>query len=94
MPRFNSIVDTRDDLRSVLAEPSELVTGKCLTSLDKHCGGFINHSPFVLLASSDSQGNMDISPKGDPDSGSRNIGRMFPDYLDLHRRWWTPESWT
>lgn len=66
MQRFNSIVDTRESLRSVLAKPSELVTRKCLTSLDKHCGVFINNSPFVLLASSDSQGNMDISPKGDP----------------------------
>jgi uncharacterized protein len=66
MKRFTNIIDTRDKLRSVLAEPSELVTRKCLTSLDKHCGVFIKHSPFVLLASTDSKGNMDISPKGDP----------------------------
>lgn len=66
MTRFDSVIETRDQLRSVVAEPSELVTRKCLTSLDRHCGTFIARSPFVLLASADREGNVDVSPKGDP----------------------------
>jgi hypothetical protein len=34
--------------------------------LDDHCRAFIAKSPFVLLASSDQMGNIDVSPKGDP----------------------------
>ncbi|MFY0991148.1 pyridoxamine 5'-phosphate oxidase family protein [Halomonas sp. C05BenzN] len=67
MTRFNDSVETREQLRAVLPEPSELVTRKCLSVLDRHCGRFIRRSPFMLLASADAQGNVDISPKGDPE---------------------------
>jgi len=63
---FNNIIETREQLRAVLKEPSELVTKKVLAKLDKYCGVFIATSPFVLLATADSHGNTDISPKGDP----------------------------
>jgi uncharacterized protein len=66
MAKFNAIIETRDQLRSVLSEPSELVTRKILSYLDKHCGVFIGRSPFVLIASADADGNVDVSPKGDP----------------------------
>ena len=67
MKNFDDVIKTREQLRSIIKEPSELVTRKVLTSLDKHCGLFINRSPFMLMSSSDSSGNMDISPKGDPE---------------------------
>lgn len=66
MNRFSDIVETRDQLRSILSEPSELVTRKSLRRLDRHCGAFIQRSPFILLASADGAGNVDVSPKGDP----------------------------
>ena len=66
MEAFNHIIETREQLRAVLKEPSELVTRKTLAKLDKYCGVFIAKSPFVLLATADSNGNTDISPKGDP----------------------------
>lgn len=66
MVRYNNLITTREQLRSVLNEPSELVTRRCLTRLDKHCGLFISRSPFMLLASADANGNMDVSPQGDP----------------------------
>jgi predicted pyridoxine 5'-phosphate oxidase superfamily flavin-nucleotide-binding protein len=50
----------------VLAEPGNLVARKSLSALDRHCGVFIGRSPFMLLASADVNGNVDISPKGDP----------------------------
>ena len=34
-------------------------------SLDRHCRAFIARSPFVLIASANARGLMDISPKGD-----------------------------
>ncbi len=66
MSRFNDIINTREQLRSILREPSERVARKTLRSLDKHCGVFIGRSPFLLLASADVEGNVDVSPKGDP----------------------------
>jgi PPOX class probable FMN-dependent enzyme len=66
MARFNDIITNREQLRSVLSEPSELVTRKSLVCLDRHCGVFIGRSPFMLLASADANGNADISPRGDP----------------------------
>ncbi|GAA0584478.1 pyridoxamine 5'-phosphate oxidase family protein [Halomonas salifodinae] len=67
MTRFNDLIETREQLRAVLPEPSELVTRKCLSALDRHCGQFIGRSSFMLLASADAQGNVDVSPKGDPE---------------------------
>ena len=66
MSRFERVVRTREELRGVIPEPSGLVTRKTLTRLDRHCAAFIARSPFVLLASADGAGNVDVSPKGDP----------------------------
>jgi PPOX class probable FMN-dependent enzyme len=66
MNQFTDVIETREQLRKVLKEPSEHVTRKVLKYLDKHCGSFIAKSPFVLLASADASGNVDVSPKGDP----------------------------
>lgn len=63
---FKDIIETRDQLREILPEPSELVTRKVLIELDKHCGVFIQRAPFVLIGSADANGNVDVSPKGDP----------------------------
>jgi PPOX class probable FMN-dependent enzyme len=41
------------------------VVEKTLSSLDRHCVAFIGRAPFLLIASGDSGGRMDISPKGD-----------------------------
>ncbi|MBV1908464.1 MAG: pyridoxamine 5'-phosphate oxidase family protein [Kangiellaceae bacterium] len=66
MPDFKNVITSREEFRAVMGEPSERVTRKVISHLDKHCGVFINRSPFVLLASADAKGNTDISPKGDP----------------------------
>ena len=66
MQEFSDVITTREQLRSVIAEPSERVTRKVISSLDKHCGVFIGRSPFILMATADASGNMDVSPKGDP----------------------------
>ena len=66
MKKFNDVITTREQLRSVIDEPWDMVIDKALDRLDKHCGVFINRCPFLLISSADAQGNADISPKGDP----------------------------
>lgn len=60
------VVRSRDELRSFVGEPRKAQLSKCRTSLDGHCRRWIERSPFVLVASSDAAGRMDVSPKGDP----------------------------
>jgi uncharacterized protein len=66
MPEFKDVIHTREALRAVIPEPFDLVTRKTLDHLDKHCGVFINRAPFMILASADAAGNIDVSPRGDP----------------------------
>jgi predicted pyridoxine 5'-phosphate oxidase superfamily flavin-nucleotide-binding protein len=47
-------------------EPGELVTRKVLPFLDRHCGVFIGRAPFIVMATADADGNIDVSPKADP----------------------------
>ena len=63
---FSDVVRTEAELHAILGEPSEKVVQKTLPALDRHCRAFIAKSPFVLIASSDDKGRMDVSPKGDP----------------------------
>jgi len=85
---FSDTISTRDELRAVLREPSELVTKKEITVLDDYCRDFIGRSPFVLIASSDGAGAIDISPKGDPAGFVRVLDDTtlaIPDRLGNHR---------
>lgn len=66
MARFDDVINTREQFRSIMGEPGDKVTRKSLSALDKHCGVFIGRAPFMLIASADSEGNTDVSPKGDP----------------------------
>jgi PPOX class probable FMN-dependent enzyme len=64
--KFNDIVRSEVDLRALMGAPvAPPVVEKTLSALDRHCLTFIKRSPFVLIASSDAEGRMDISPKGD-----------------------------
>jgi PPOX class probable FMN-dependent enzyme len=63
---FADTITTVEQLREVLAPPSEFVTDKETATLDDRCRDFIGRSPFILIASTDGAGRVDISPKGDP----------------------------
>ena len=65
MYKFNKIVNDEGHLQKVLGKPHSAVIKKTIYKLDKHCKAYIAKSPFVLVASSDNDGNFDISPKGD-----------------------------
>jgi hypothetical protein len=64
--RFSEIVTTESQFRAVIGHPSHRVLRKHITALDEHCRAFIARCPFVLIASADVEGNIDVSPKGDP----------------------------
>jgi PPOX class probable FMN-dependent enzyme len=64
--RFAKIIESESELREVVGKPGNAVTAKTIDHLDEHCRTFIQSSPFMLVASSDSSGNVDVSPKGDP----------------------------
>lgn len=74
--RFCDVVSSEAELRAVIGQPSELVLRKHIHALDDYCRIFIERSPFVLLASADNAGRMDVSPKGDPPG--------FVQVLDAH----------
>ncbi len=53
------------ELREELGYPSKLAASKVRTELDAHSKQFINKSPFVMIATADSEGHCDVSPRGD-----------------------------
>ena len=66
MHEFKKIVADIETLDSIVGKVSLVAAEKPQTELDVHCRSFIDRSPFVLIGSCDSNGNFDISPKGDP----------------------------
>lgn len=63
---FEHTITSEEQLRETLGYPSEIVTRKTISYIDEHCRSFIEKSPFITIATSDLEGNMDVSPKGDP----------------------------
>jgi len=64
--RFSDVIASVEELEAVLGRPNERVAVKVIDRLDIHCRRFIARSPFLLMASADAAGNIDVSPKGDP----------------------------
>lgn len=63
---FTDTIDSFDAVRDVLGEPTEVVLSKVIDTIDDVCRGIIATSPFMLLASAGRDGQVTISPKGDP----------------------------
>ncbi len=63
---FSDIITSEEQIRALLGQPNERVLKKEIARLDAHAQAFIAKSPFVLIASSDRDGKLDVSPKGDP----------------------------
>jgi uncharacterized protein len=58
-------ISSVEQLRVLVGETSPLVQHKLWNTLEPPTLDFIRRSPFLLLATSDVQGNLDVSPKGD-----------------------------
>jgi uncharacterized protein len=57
-------VSSTAQLRSIIGEAGELVAKKVMHTLDDMAADFIRRSPFLVLATTDAEGNLDASPKG------------------------------
>ena len=53
------------DLRARLGEPHPATALKVFDALDEQMTAFLARSPFCLLATSDANGQLEVSPKGD-----------------------------
>jgi len=63
---FEKKINTKKELREIMGHPNEIVTRKTIDYIDENCKSFIEKSPFITIATSDSNRNFDVSPKGDP----------------------------
>jgi PPOX class probable FMN-dependent enzyme len=60
------VVTSIASLRELVSPPSELVRKKVLNRLDPHARAFIAQSPMVMLGTHGHDGQVDVSPRGDP----------------------------
>jgi len=60
------VINDASELRALIPPPRPAQETKALASLDVHCRKWIERSPFIVIASRDAAGAMDLSPKGDP----------------------------
>ncbi len=59
-------VTTVAELREIVGEPDHYVADKVKDRLSPVQREWLAHSPLVFVATTDAQGRVDISPKGDP----------------------------
>ena len=81
-------IENSERLREVYGAPSERSLKKQLSRLDGHCRDFIARSPFLVIASADTSGRCDASPKGDAPGFVRVIDDetlLIPDRLGNNR---------
>ena len=57
-------ITTEAELRALYSAPGERALRKELDHLDRHCRRFIEHSPFLVLATADADGRQDATPRG------------------------------
>ena len=74
---FANVLSDTSELEAHYRPPSQVVLDKDTDVLDDGCREFIDRSTFVLVASSNRDGDLDVSPRGGP------LG--FVKVLDDHR---------
>ena len=65
-PELREIVTTEVEIEAIVGKPAPRIVTKVTSALDDNCLGYIARSPFVIIASSDATGRVDVSPRGDP----------------------------
>ncbi|MBZ0284758.1 MAG: pyridoxamine 5'-phosphate oxidase family protein [Anaerolineae bacterium] len=66
MSAFKHVIRNEAELREILGYAGKAAQNKVIPEIDAICRAFIEKSPFVLLGSTDANGGLDVSPKGDP----------------------------
>ena len=64
--QFDEVIATRERLREISQPPSFRARNKVIDRVDEICRRFIAACPFVIVASRGADGQIDVSPKGDP----------------------------
>lgn len=64
--QFEEVIATRERLRELSKAPSFRARNKVIDHVDDICRRFIAACPFVIVASRGADGQIDVSPKGDP----------------------------
>ncbi len=59
-------INTVDDLRAIVGHPNTYVANKVGNRLSAVQQDWLAHSPLGFVATTDAQGRVDVSPKGDP----------------------------
>lgn len=59
-------VTSADELRAIVGEPTAAVAKKVTDRLSEAQQGWLKQSPLGFVATTDAQGRVDVSPKGDP----------------------------
>ena len=54
-----------EEFRNMMGKPSPRAANKVISVMDEHCADFISKSPFLSLATSNADGQCDVSPRGD-----------------------------
>lgn len=81
-------VTTPEDVAAILGSPMPNQAAKIIDHIDDHCRAWIERCPFIVIATIDSQGRMDTSPKGDPAGFVKVLDRKtlaIPDRLGNRR---------
>lgn len=60
------VITSIDEIYRDMRRPYVSQTSKFIDRIDQHIRTWIEHSTFLTMATVDAQGNMDVSPKGDP----------------------------
>ncbi len=60
------LIEDEAQLRAIIGQPSDVVLMKIAEEINEVLAAFIERSPFVLIATADPDGNLDVSPRGDP----------------------------
>ena len=60
------VIRTEAALRELIGAPTELVCSKVTDRLNPLTRQYIERSPFMCIATSDTHGTCDLSPRGDP----------------------------
>ena len=81
-------VELVEQLKSTLGPDFPSQVAKVIDHIDDHCRAWIERSPFVTIASCNSRGQMDVSPKGDPAGFVKVLDEntlAIPDRIGNHR---------
>jgi len=75
-------------MKEILGEDFPSQTAKVIDHIDPHCRTWIEKTPFITIATCDANGNMDVSPKGDPAGFVKVLDEKtlaIPDRIGNHR---------